>query len=81
MKKKYITENTMISEIVQLYPEVAEVLTMDYGFHCMGCFGADMETIGQGAAGHGMSDEEIKSMLTTVNGIVEDGKKTAKAAK
>jgi hybrid cluster-associated redox disulfide protein len=72
--KQYITENTMISEIVEKYPEVAEVLTMDYGFHCMGCFGADMETIGQGAGGHGMTDEEIKDMLITVNGLIEDAK-------
>jgi hybrid cluster-associated redox disulfide protein len=64
----------MISEIVEKYPEVAETLTMDYGFHCLGCFGADLETIEQGASAHGMSEEEIKEMLETVNGVIEESK-------
>ena len=72
--KQYITENTMISEIVEKYPEIAEVLTMDYGFHCMGCFGANMESIGQGAAVHGMTEEETAEMLKAVNGIIESAK-------
>jgi len=79
--KKYITKETMISEIVEKYPEIAEILTMDYGFHCMGCFGADMETIEQGAAVHGMTDEEISEMLETVNGVIEESRLSGQAIK
>jgi len=75
MTKQYITKKTMISEIVEKYPEVAETLTMDYGFHCMGCFAADMETIGQGAYGHGMTETEVKEMLAAVNDLVAKSSK------
>jgi hybrid cluster-associated redox disulfide protein len=69
--KKYITENTLMAEIVEKYPEVAEVLTMEYGFHCMGCFAAEMETLGQGASVHGMTDKEMKKMLEVINKLAE----------
>ena len=75
MTKQYITGKTMISEIVEKYPEVAETLTMDYGFHCMGCFGADMENIEQGAYGHGMTEEEVKEMLKAVNDLIAKSSK------
>lgn len=70
-REPHITENTMIAEVVEKYPEAAEILTMDYGFHCMSCFAAEMETVGQGAGGHGMTDKEIKEMLKAVNGVIE----------
>lgn len=76
--KQYITENTMISEVVENYPEVAEILTEDYGFHCVSCFAAEMETVGMGAMGHGMTQEEIDDMLLTVNDFVEKQKKAEK---
>ncbi|MBI2430933.1 MAG: DUF1858 domain-containing protein [Candidatus Levybacteria bacterium] len=68
--KQYITENTLIAEVVERYPDIAEILTEDYGFHCVSCFAAEMETIGMGAGGHGMSAEEIKRMLTALNKLI-----------
>ena len=68
--KQYITENTLIAEVVERYPDVAEILTVDYGFHCVSCFAAEMETIAMGAAGHGMTDKEIQDMLASLNGII-----------
>ncbi|MFZ2153024.1 MAG: DUF1858 domain-containing protein [Microgenomates group bacterium] len=72
--KQYITENTLIAEVVEKYPAVAEILTEDYGFHCVSCFAAEMETIGMGAMGHGMSEAEVKKMLMDLNGMIEAGK-------
>jgi hybrid cluster-associated redox disulfide protein len=73
--KKYITENTLIAEVVEKYPGAAEVLTEDYGFHCISCFAAEMETIGMGAAVHGMSDGEIKKMLLSLNKLIDKTEK------
>lgn len=75
IKYKYINEDTLIAEVVENYPEVAEVLTEDYGFHCVSCFAAEMETIGMGAAGHGMTEDEVEDMLVTINDFVEKTKK------
>lgn len=73
--KQYISGRTMISEVVEKYPEAAEVLTMDYGFHCISCFAAEMETIEQGAAVHGMTTKEIKEMLVALNKLIEKSSK------
>lgn len=74
-KKQYITENTLMAEIVEKYPEVVETLTEDYGFHCFGCFASEFETLGQGAAVHGMNAEEKKELLETLNGLIEENRK------
>lgn len=73
-KKQYVTKEMLLSEIVERYPELVEVLMYDYGLHCVSCFAAEMETLGQGAMGHGMSEEEIDEMLKTLNGIVKDAR-------
>ncbi len=70
----FVTKDMLMSEIVERYPELVEVLTYDYGLHCVSCFAAEMETLGQGAAGHGMSDEEVEVMLSSLNKIVKDTK-------
>ena len=74
MKQK-ITKDTLISEITSKYPELGEVLVEDYGFHCIGCFASEMETIEQGAMVHGYTALETKKIIKTLNGILEDSKK------
>ena len=48
-----ITKDMPIGEVVERYPEAAEVLTA-YGLHCVGCHVSPFETVEQGALGHGM---------------------------
>jgi hydroxylamine reductase len=67
-----ITKKTSIAEITEKYPEIGEVLMEDYGFHCVGCFGAEMETIADGALVHGMNVKETTEMIKTLNQLVED---------
>ena len=74
-KKQYISENTLIAEVVENYPDIAEILTEDYGFHCVSCFAAEMETIGMGAGGHGMTEEEVKDMLEKLNDLIDKEEK------
>lgn len=77
MKKKLqkITKNTLMAEIVEVYPELGEVLQTDYGFHCIGCFASEMETLEQGAMVHGMNKKELDSLIETLNDLVTDNKK------
>lgn len=65
----------LIGEVIEAYPELAEVLAEDFGFHCLGCFAAGMETLEQGAEVHGMGEEEVEEMIKTLNGILEDARK------
>jgi len=74
MKKQAISGKMSIGEIVEKYPEVAEELVVKYGFHCLGCFGASMETLEEGAMVHGMEKDEIKKMIEKLN-VVANKKK------
>ena len=77
MKKKVqkITKDMLLAEVVEKYPKLAEVLTEKYGFHCIGCFAAEMETLEQGALVHGMTKKEIDKLLVALNGLLEGKKK------
>lgn len=66
-KKLVITKDTLIADIVDRWPKLAEVLVEDYGFHCIGCYASGMESISQGAQVHGMSKNDVKVMLESLN--------------
>jgi hybrid cluster-associated redox disulfide protein len=72
MKKKSskITKDMSIGEVVEKYPDTAEVF-MKHGMHCLGCAVAHFENIEQGAEAHGID----------VKKLVEDLNKTAKKKK
>jgi hybrid cluster-associated redox disulfide protein len=59
MKKvKKITKDMTISEMIEENPDAAEIL-MEQGLGCGGCPVSQMETIEQGALGHGMDPDEL----------------------
>jgi iron-sulfur cluster assembly accessory protein len=66
-----ITKDMTIGEMVQQYPSAAEVLTNE-GVHCVGCGAAFMETIEQGLAGHGHSDEQISAVVEKLNASIPE---------
>lgn len=68
--KNVITKDMLILDIVEKHPDLGEVLTLDYGFHCIGCMAAGMETLEQGAKVHGMDDKEIDEMVQALNKTV-----------
>lgn len=70
--KQKITKEMMIGEIIEKYPKLGEVLMEDYGFHCVGCMAAGMETLEQGAEVHGMSQKETKEMVASLNELVDE---------
>ena len=77
--KQLVTKNMLMSEVVERFPELVEVLTYDYGLHCVSCFAAEMETLEQGASGHGMSEEEVEVMINSLNKIIAETKVKAES--
>ncbi len=69
--KPKITGKILMAELVEEYPELGEVLTEEYGFHCIGCAASGMETLAEGAIVHGMSEEDIKVMIENLRELVE----------
>ena len=74
MKKEKIkiTKDILIGELVEAYPQLAKVLVEDYGFHCIGCMAAGMETLEQGAQVHGMNKKEIEKMVEKFKALVKE---------
>ncbi|WP_312699794.1 DUF1858 domain-containing protein [Sedimentibacter sp.] len=57
-----ITKDMVIREIIQAKPEAAEIL-MAHGMGCVGCPGAQMETLEEAAAVHGMNLQNLMDAL------------------
>lgn len=72
MKEK-INGKMTLGEVVQKYPETAEVM-LKYGLHCVGCHVAAWETIEQGASAHGLDKKKITEMLKEMNKAVSKSK-------
>ncbi len=71
-QKTEITKDIMIGDLVEAYPELAKVLVEDYGFHCIGCMAAGMETLEEGAQVHGFGKKEIESMVKNLRDLVKE---------
>ena len=52
-KKVEVTKTTQIGEVLNINPNVKEVL-MGFGLHCFGCPMSQMETLEEAAAVHGV---------------------------
>ena len=65
--KAKITKDILILDLVEQNTDLAEVLTEEYGFHCVGCMAASMETLEQGALVHGMTEDQIDKMVEDLN--------------
>ena len=64
-----ITKDMTVGEMVQKYPSVAEVL-QDEGVNCVGCGAAYYETIQEGLASHGKTEEEINQIMQKLNASI-----------
>ena len=72
-QKMEITKDVLIGDLVEAYPELAKVLVEDYGFHCIGCMAAGMETLEEGAQVHGFGNKEITEMVKNLRDLVKEG--------
>lgn len=62
-----ITPDMGIMEIVQTWPQTVDVLVAQ-GMGCIGCAAAHFETIGEGAAAHGL---DVDALMEALNAVVE----------
>ncbi|MBR6328263.1 MAG: DUF1858 domain-containing protein [Lachnospiraceae bacterium] len=60
-----ITKDTTIGDILQIKPEAAPAL-LEIGMHCLGCPSAQMETLEQAAAVHGIDVNELLSKMNAM---------------
>lgn len=67
-KEKKITKQMKIDEVIKKYPETLEVFER-FGFHCVGCVIANLESIEDGAIVHGIDVEEL---IKELNKIVKE---------
>ncbi|SDK02411.1 DUF1858 domain-containing protein [Natronincola ferrireducens] len=58
-----ITQDTKISEVLKINPNAVSIL-MSFGMGCLGCPSAQMETLGQAAAVHGI---DVNVLLEKLN--------------
>lgn len=65
--KSKITPEMTMAEIVKKYPKAAEILTFEYGLHCVGCHVAGEESLKDGAKVHGIEGGEFEKLLNDLN--------------
>ena len=58
MSNTYVTEKTLVGELVNYYPETAEVL-FGIGMHCLGCPASQAESLEDACAVHGVNTENV----------------------
>ena len=63
MSKHTIDYNTTFGQLLRMNPEVGKILKSKFNLGCVGCGGAEHETLIQGARAHGLDvDEFIKEL-------------------
>jgi hybrid cluster-associated redox disulfide protein len=74
-QEQTINKNMLMSDIFEKFPEqrylIAEEM-MKTGLHCIGCHAAAWETLQEGALSHGLSSNEIDSLIDRLNAIIEE---------
>lgn len=60
-----------VSDITALLPECGRLLA-EYGLHCFGCEASATETLEQGCASHGFSDDEIATLVADLNTLLDE---------
>ncbi len=64
-----ITKQTTIGEILQKHGEKAAEILMKAGMGCIGCPGAQMESLENGCKAHGLSDDDIKKVVKELQAL------------
>lgn len=62
---EYISEKTLIGEIVNSYPESIEVL-LSVGMHCLGCPASQAESLEEACAVHGLDPVVVAKAVNSV---------------
>ena len=65
--KEKITKKMSFSEILEKFPEAAEIL-FESGMHCCGCRMSANESLEQGAIAHGINPDKLIEKLNKKTG-------------
>jgi len=71
MAEQVVTGETLIGEIVTLYPEATEVL-LSIGMHCLGCPASRAESLSDACAVHGIPAERV---IEAINAKIAENRK------
>ncbi|MBF0980038.1 MAG: DUF1858 domain-containing protein [Clostridiales bacterium] len=63
MSNTFVNENTLVGEIVNKYPESADVL-LGIGMHCLGCPASQAESLKDACGVHG---HEVQPVVDAIN--------------
>lgn len=67
-----VTQQTIFGELLDAYPETAEVLKQYLGeAYCLTCPGRMFDTIGNGAVVHGLSEQQMESLIEDLQAAVD----------
>jgi hybrid cluster-associated redox disulfide protein len=59
-----------INELLMEFPQIAEVLTYEYGLYCVNCVIAEFDTLEEGAKLHGIEAKDFKEMIEHLEEII-----------
>ncbi len=62
-----VTENMLLSEILEMDPDPTEVF-LRHGLNCLGCPGAQSENLKEAAEGHGI---DYKKLIDDLNDFLD----------
>ena len=72
MDRKTIDINKPLSEIINEYPELMDILMYEYGLNCAGCYIAEFDTLKEGAVIHGIEGKYFDEMITNLENIINE---------
>jgi len=78
--EKVIVGNILIQDLITQFPDLIEVLLIEYGFYCVNCFLSHIETLEEGAAVHGIEGEEFQEMLRHLRDVASGKEKALESA-
>jgi hybrid cluster-associated redox disulfide protein len=77
---KSITKKMTFQEAM-LVDQIAGLIFLKYGLHCIGCHMAADESIEDGARAHGLDNKEISKMINEINDKIKQLDKPKKKKK
>lgn len=63
-----VTENMLLSDILEMDPDPTDVF-LRHGLNCLGCPGAQSESLKEAAEGHGI---DFTKLMNDLNEFLED---------
>lgn len=63
-----ITENMLLNEILEMNPDPTDVF-LRHGLNCLGCPGAQSESLREAAEGHGIN---LEKLIDDLNNFLQD---------